>query len=111
MISTNAKTKDLDDVGVLFHAIIRYAEGNEVQLDSSPALVGYGRLLGMAGEAAEQLANRHVDEGDDWDGVVWMELLEDIADGSLAQAIFHLALYDEQYDIGLAVQKWLDTIE
>lgn len=46
LISTNDRIKDTDDVGVLLHAIIRYAEANEELLDRSIVSVGYGIPVG-----------------------------------------------------------------
>lgn len=102
MITTNARTKDLEDVGLLFHAILRYGEEHAERLDQSIVSIGYSTLLNNADQAAFCLATQHVDEGDDWDGCVWLERLEDITEGSLAQM-----LYAENVDVGSAVRRWL----
>ncbi|GAB0084337.1 hypothetical protein TOC8172_40500 [Pseudomonas syringae] len=99
--------KDLEDVGVLFHALIRYIEANEEMRDQSVVAAGYANLLDMAGVAAQALALQHQEEGDDWDGCVWFELLEKIDAGSLAEAL----MADEDPDVPAVVQEWLDRIE
>ena len=42
MILTNDRSKDNEDIGVLFHALIRYVEFNAEKLDRSLVSVGYG---------------------------------------------------------------------
>lgn len=110
MISTNNRTKDLDDVGLLFHAILRYAEANEDRLDCTVVAVGYGVLLGYADQAATAIAEQHVDEGDDWDGCVWLERLEDIGPQSLAELLFNKGMETESADVSAIVKDWLATI-
>lgn len=106
MITTNNRTdKDADDVGLLFHSILRYGEANEERLDCSIVSIGYGVLLANAEKAASEIALQHVDEGDDWDGCVWLERLDDFEAGSLAEA-----LYSDTVDIPSAVRDWLATI-
>ena len=105
MITTNSRTKDLDDVGLLFHAILRYAEVNEDLLDQSIMSIGYGNLLKNAAAAAQVLAEQHVDEGPDWDGCVWLERLEEIDESSLAQQ-----LYAETPDVESIVLRWLSGL-
>lgn len=110
MISTNSRTKDLDDVGVLFHAILRYAEANNDRLDCSVVGVGYGVLLGYADRAAAAIGDQHVDEGDDWDGCVWLERLENIGPQSLAELLFTHGMETESADVQAIVKDWLATI-
>ena len=105
MISTNARVKDFDDVGLLFHAILRYAEANEERLDCSIVAIGYGTLLHHADQAAQLIAEHHVDEGDDWDGCVWLERLEDVSKGSLAESLFA-----ESPDVESVVISWLSSL-
>jgi len=102
VITTNARTKDLEDVGLLFHSILRYAEANAERLDRSIISIGYSTLLSNADQAACCLAELHVDTGEGWDGCVWLERLEDIREGSLAQI-----LYAEEVDVESAVIRWL----
>tara|TARA_R110000868_G_scaffold101750_9_gene280190 strand:- start:16702 stop:17019 length:318 start_codon:yes stop_codon:yes gene_type:complete len=102
VITTNARTKDLEDVGLLLHSILRYAEANAERLDRSIISIGYSTLLSNADQAACWLAELHVDTGPDWDGCVWLERLEDISEGSLAQM-----LYAEDVDVESAVIRWL----
>lgn len=111
MISTNNRSKDLDDVGLLFHAILRYAEANEERLDCSITAIGYGVLLGYAERAAVEVAKQHVDEGDDWDGCVWHERLDDIGPQSLAEALFNEGMRTESADVPRIVQEWLASLE
>lgn len=105
MIYTNDRIKDSEDVGVLFHAIIRYAEANEELLDRSVVSVGYGMLLELANKAAAEVALQHVDEVDDWDGSVWFERLEDISEQSLAKALF-----EPDPDVTTVVKSWLFSL-
>lgn len=102
MITTNSRTKDLEDVGLLFHSILRYGEANEQRLDQSIMSIGYATLLQHAEQAATFLAELHTDSGPDWDGCIWLERLEDISEGSLAQL-----LYDESPDVESIVIRWL----
>lgn len=102
MITTNARTKDLEDVGLLFHSILRYAEANAERLDRSIISIGYSALLSRSDQAARWLAELHVDTGEEWDGCVWLERLEAISEGSLAQM-----LYAEEVDVESAVIRWL----
>ena len=65
MISTNDRNaKDTDDIGLLFHSILRYGEANEERLDRSIIAIGYGVLLANAEKAASEIALQSVDEGD-----------------------------------------------
>lgn len=103
MITINDRNqKDADDVGLLFHSILNYAAANEVRLDRTIISIGYGVLLANAEMAASEIALQHVDEGDEWDGCVWLERLEDYEAGSLAEA-----LYSAEVDIPSAVRDWL----
>lgn len=110
MISTNSRTKDLNDVGLVFHAILRYAQANEDRLDCTVVAVGYGVLLGYADQAAAAIAEQHVDEGDDWDGCVWLERLEDIGPKSLAESLFTHSMETEWADVPAIVRDWLANI-
>lgn len=103
MILQNNRSKDAEDVGVLFHAIISYAEANAEHLDRSLVAVGYANMLELAQEAAEQVALLHDDEGDLWDGVVWYERLADFGDDSLAAWLFAT----DDPDVQDLVVKWL----
>lgn len=102
MILTNSRDKDPEDVGLLFHSIMRYAEANAERLDRSIMSIGYSTLLSNADQAAAWLAELNVDTGPDWDGCVWLERLEDISEGSLAQM-----LYNDGVDVESAVIRWL----
>ena len=106
MITINARTKDLDDVGLLFHAILRYGEAHGERLDQSIVSIGYGTLLNNADQAALCLANQQEDEGDAWDGCVWLQRLEDTEEGSLA----HM-LYADGVDVEQVVKHWLARFE
>lgn len=103
MILQNDRTQDAEDVGVLFHAIITYAEVNGELLDRSLVGVGYANILELANEAAEQIALLHDDEGDLWDGVVWYDRLADFSDDSLAAGLFAT----DDPDVQDLVVKWL----
>lgn len=105
MINNNDRIKDSEDVGVLFHALIRFVEVNEERLDMSVAAIGYGNLLELADTAAEVIALRHVEEGDAWDNVRWFERLERLDDDSLAAA-----LLEPDVDVETVVQVWLDSL-
>jgi hypothetical protein len=50
---------------------------------------------------------QHQDEGDDWDGCVWFELLEKVDEGSLAEAL----MATEDPNVPEVVQEWLSRIE
>lgn len=102
MILTNARVQDKEDIGQLFHAILRYGEAHAERLDQSIVSIGYSTLLSNAELAAHWLGVHHKDTGDDWDGCVWIELLEDISEGSLA----HL-LYADDVDVESVVLRWL----
>ncbi len=102
MITTNTGSKDLEDVGLLFHSILRYAEANAERLDRSIIAIGYSTLLRNADQASGFLAQLHVESGEEWDGCVWLERLEDISEGSLAQK-----LYADGVDVESAVTDWL----
>jgi len=102
MITTNSRTKDPEDVGLLFHSILRYGEANAERLDLSVMSIGYATLLHNADQAAQFIAEQHVDTGPEWDGCVWLERLEDTSEGSLAQM-----LYAESPDIESIVIRWL----
>lgn len=103
MILQNDRTNDAEDVGVLFHAIISYAEANAEQLDRSLVAAGYGKLLELAQEAAEEVALLHDDEGGMWDGVVWYQRLADFSNESLAAGLFA----SDDPDVTALVVKWL----
>lgn len=103
MILQNDRAKDAEDVGVLFHAIISYAEINAEHLDRSLVVLGYANMLELAQEAAEQVALLHDDEGDLWDGVVWYDRLADVGDESLAAGLFA----SDDPDVQVLVVKWL----
>ena len=77
MITTNTRTKDPEDVGLLFHSILRYGEANAERLDLSIMAIGYATLMQHADQAAQALAELHEDVGPEWDGCVWLERLED----------------------------------
>lgn len=107
MIQSNDRSKDSEDVGVLFHALIRYVEANEEERDQSVVATGYANLLALAEVAATEVALQHQDEGDDWDGCVWFELLEKIDEGSLAEAL----MATEDPDVPSIVKEWLSRVE
>lgn len=103
MILQNNRTKDAEDVGVLFRAIISYAELNAELMDRNLIGVSYGKLLELTQKAAEEIALLHEDEGELWDGVVWYERLADFSEDSLAAALFAL----DYPDVTAIVVKWL----
>lgn len=105
MITTNSRNKDLEDVGLLFHSILRYGEANAERLDQSIISIGYATLMQSADMAAEVLAQQHTDTGPEWDGCLWLERLEDIDHGSLAQM-----LYAENPDVESIVIRWLASL-
>lgn len=102
MITTNIRTKDPEDVGLLFHSILRYGEANADRLDKSIISIGYGTLMDHAEQAAQALGEHHQDTGPEWDGCVWLERLEDTSEGSLAQM-----LYADNPDVRSIVTQWL----
>ena len=106
MILSNTRATEKEDVAVLFHAILRYAEANEERSDRSIVSVGYGKLLEVAEQAATEIALQHKEERDFWDGVVWLEQLECIDEESLAEALFL-----DQRNVAFTVGKWLATFE
>jgi hypothetical protein len=72
----------------------------------------YGRIDHIA-ELATRLLPGYCDEGDDWDGAVWIEILEDVEADSLAYGLTLLAADNSRYwaDMEGAVievlQRWL----
>lgn len=107
MITTKCRdVKDADDVGLLFHSILRFGEANEERLDCSIVAIGYGVLLANAEKAASEIALQHKDEGDDWDGCLWLERMDDFEAGSLAEA-----LYSDTVNVADAVREWLASFE
>lgn len=103
MILKNERSVDDEDVGALFHALIRFMEANAECMDRTIAAVGYANLMNLAKQAAEQVALLHDDEGGQWDGVFWDELLCAIDENSLAAGL----LATEQPDVTAVVVKWL----
>lgn len=104
MISTDSRMTDIEDVAVLFYAMCKYGEQNE-DFESWPA--SFAGMLRRAERAAEVIAERHKDEGDDWDDSLWFERLEDIADDSLAAQLF---MQESDEMVSLVVIDWLRTI-
>lgn len=104
MISTNDRSKDLEDVAVLNHALIRYVEANEERTDESLVSVGYGRILTLADQAATEIALHSTDEGEDWDGTLWFERIEAIDEDSLAAALLAPGA-----DVVNVVHDWLQS--
>lgn len=102
MISTNLRVRDPEDVGLLFHMILRYGEANADRLDTSILSIGYGTLMDHAERAALALCMLHQDTGPGWDGCLWLERLEDTRQGSLAQM-----LYADEPDVHSIVKGWL----
>lgn len=107
MISTNSRTTDKDDVAVLFYSMCVYGELNEDHTDRSLVSVGFGEMLSRAERAAEVIAECHGDEGDDWDGVLWLEVLENADEGSLAGLLFML---DDEDMVPTTTMEWLQNI-
>ncbi|MNG29966.1 hypothetical protein D3C84_1154800 [compost metagenome] len=70
-------------------------------------MVTQHQILALAEAAATEVAMQHQDEGDDWDGCVWFELLEKIDEGSLTEAL----MATEDPDVPAVVQEWLSRIE
>lgn len=103
MINQNDRNLDAEDIEVLFHAILCFAEANAERLDRTVVAVGYANLMELAKRAAEQIALLHNDEGDDWDGVLWDEWLADFSEGSLAAELFAA----DNPDVPAVVVKWL----
>lgn len=103
MINQNDRNVDAEDVEVLFHAILCYAEANAARLNRTVTSVGYANLMGLAKHAAEQVALLHDDEGDEWDGVLWDERLADFSEGSLAAGLFAT----DNPNVPAVVVKWL----
>lgn len=72
----------------------------------------YGRIEHVA-ELATRLLPGYCYEGDDWDGCVWIEILEDTATDSLAYWLTQLASEDDQSAWELedtvtnVLQRWL----
>lgn len=87
MISSNDRSKDLEDVAVLNHALIRYVEANEERTDESLMCVGYARILTLADQAAAEIALQSTDEGEDWDGTLWFGRIDAIDSDSLAATL------------------------
>jgi len=87
MISTNDRTKDVEDFAVLNHALIRYVEANESRTDVSLVCVGYVRILTLADQAATEIALQSAVHDSEWDGTLWFERIEAIDEDSLAAAL------------------------
>lgn len=91
MISTDTRTTDLDDVAVLFYAMCKFGEENELATGVLLVSVGFGELLRRAERAAEVIAEYHA-EGAGWNGSSWFELLRQSHWGSMAAHLFLLNL-------------------
>lgn len=87
MISTDNRMTDKEDVAVLFLAMCKFGEANE-EIETWPD--SFGELLSRAEQAAEVIAEWHKDEGDNWEGELWRERLEDTDHDSLAAALWML---------------------
>ena len=103
MINQNVRSPDAEDIEVLFHAILRYAEANTARLNRTVIAVGYANLMELAKRAAEQVALLHDDEGDEWDGDLWGERLADFSEDSLAAVLFAT----DNPVVPVVVVKWL----
>ena len=91
MITKNSTRLDKEDAAVLFLAMCKFGEENNeggLQLDRSLVSVGFAEMMQRAELAARVVAQQHTEEGDDWDGVVWFELLERTDVESLAAKLF-----------------------
>ena len=116
MILHNVRQLDAEDAAVLFAAVVKFDQANEEAdspFDVSIARVGYADMLERCRLAAMIIATLHVDEGDDWDGVVWFELLEAFDEDSLGARLLHkLDESDLDEDGVRAVTiNWLENME
>lgn len=88
MILDDNRSTDPEDVAVLFAAILQYGYANEERLDQSIQSIGYANLMSHATRAATAIAADHDDEGDSWDGCIWLERLSEHESGSLAERLY-----------------------
>lgn len=87
---------------------------NDDLVEMSPGDWGY---IEDTAEMATRLLPGYCDEGDDWDGVVWLEMLESSAEGSLAHELALLTAFSEgasspeqlEDDVAKVLTKWLIT--
>lgn len=107
MISTDSRMTDKEDVAVLFLAMCKFGEENDI---IEMASVGFGAMLSRAERAAEVIAERHKDEGDRWDGDLWLERLEDTDEESLAAKLFMLYNQEGINVVSITTVLWLKGI-
>jgi len=96
MIYENSRSLDMNDVAVLFSAMVQVNQSPLADSsDRSLVSIGYGEGLARCKKAAQLVARHHSDEGDDWDGVWWFEIFESPREGCLAHKLFMLDLTEE----------------
>lgn len=116
MINKNTRQIDKEDAAVLFAAVVKFDQANDESdnpHDVSIARVGYADMFERCRLAAQIIATCHVDEGDDWDGVVWFELLEAFDEESLGARLLH-KLDESELDadgVRAVTLNWLENLE
>jgi len=109
MISRNSRATDKEDIAVLFFSLCRYAESNGPATDRTTVSIGFSELLERAERAADVIAKHHRSEGQEWDGVVWLELLLENGEDSLAADLFEIDSDDEN-TISKVTLNWLQYV-
>jgi hypothetical protein len=75
MINANTRGTDQYDVAVLLAAMVKAEDLASDAFDTSLVQIGYDEALLRCRIAAAVLARDHVEQGDEWDGCVWLEVL------------------------------------
>lgn len=109
MISRNSRAVDKEDIAVLFFSLCRYAEFNGPMTDQTLVSIGFSELLERAERAAEVIAAHHRSEGQEWDGVAWLELLLENGEDSLAADLFEVDSDDDD-TISKVTLNWLQYV-
>lgn len=100
-------------VKVLLSASMLKCAGEPDDEGDSLLMVGDYGLIDYVAELATRLLPGYCDEGDDWDGAVWVEILEASEADSLAYGLTLLAgdetrtVWDMEAAVVEVLQRWL----
>ena len=119
MININSRQIDAEDAAALFAAVVEFVRNDEEECAYDVSIVragGYAATFARCIKAAAIVAAAHVEEGDEWDGVVWFELLEKTDADSLACKLITMPEdiegTDEENDyIRTVTLAWLERID
>lgn len=116
MITHNTRQIDNEDAAVLFAAAVKFDQTNDDRaemFDCSIGRVGYANMFERCRLAAQIIATLHAAEGENWDGVVWFELLEAFDEDSLGARLLH-KLDESELDadgVRAVTINWLENLE